>query len=42
MFKANMQNQSSHLSSFNLFKKSIADSTDMANTLIHSTKAIGA
>ena len=42
MFKANLQNQSSNLSSFNLFKKSIADSTDMADTLIHSSKAIGA
>ena len=27
MFKANLQNQGSHLSTFNLFKKSIADST---------------
>jgi hypothetical protein len=42
MFKANLQNQSSNLSSFNLFKKSIAESTDMADTLIHSSKAIGA
>lgn len=42
MFKANLQNQSTNLSSFNLFKKSIADSTDMADTLIHSSKAIGA
>lgn len=42
MFKANLQSQGSHLSSFNLFKKSIADSTDMADTLIHSTKSIGA
>jgi len=41
MFKANMQTQNSHLSSFNLFKKSIADSSEMADTLIHSTKSIG-
>ncbi len=41
MFKANLQSQGTHLSSFNLFKKSIADSTDMADSLIHSTKAIG-
>jgi nuclear GTP-binding protein len=41
MFKANLQSQGTHLSTFNLFKKSIADSTDMADTLIHSTKAIG-
>lgn len=27
MFKANMQTQNSHLSSFNLFKKSIAESS---------------
>lgn len=41
MFKANLQSQNNHLSSFNLFKKSIAESTDMADTLVHSTKAIG-
>ena len=42
MFKANLQSQGTHLSSFNLYKKSIADSTDMADSLIHSSKAIGA
>ena len=41
MFKANLQSQGTHLSTFNLFKKSIADSTMMADTLINSTKAIG-
>jgi nuclear GTP-binding protein len=42
MFKANLQSQGTHLSTFHLYKKSIADSSDMADTLIHSTKAIGA
>jgi nuclear GTP-binding protein len=42
MFKANMQSQNNHLASFTLFKKSIANSTEMAETLIHTTKAIGA
>lgn len=41
MFKANLQNQNEHLSTFSLFKKSIGNSTEMADTLIHSTKAIG-
>ena len=42
MFKANSQNQSTHLSTFNVYKKSIANSTELAENLIHSTKAIGA
>ena len=42
MFKSNLQSQGNHLSSFNLYKKSIAESTDMADTLIQSSKAIGA
>lgn len=42
MFKANLQNQQSNLSSFNLYKKSMANNTEMAETLIHTTKAIGA
>jgi nuclear GTP-binding protein len=42
MFKANMQSQQSNLTSFNLYKKSIANATEMADTLIHTTKAIGA
>ena len=42
MFKANSQNQSSNLSSFNIFKKSIANSTQLAQTLINSSKAVGA
>lgn len=42
MFKANLQSQATHLSTFHLYKKSIADSSDMADTLIHSSKAIGA
>ena len=42
MFKANLQSQGTHLSTFHLYKKSIADSSDMADTLIHSSKAIGA
>jgi nuclear GTP-binding protein len=42
MFKSNLQNQQSHLSTFNLYKKSIADATDMADTLLQTTKAIGA
>lgn len=42
MFKANLQNQQSNLSSFNLYKKSIAEGTNLADTLIHTTKAIGA
>ncbi len=41
MFKANMQSQNNHLASFTLFKKSIANGTEMADTLIHTTKAIG-
>lgn len=42
LFKANLQNQSQNLSSFNLYNKSFANSTELADTLIHSTKAIGA
>ena len=41
LFKANLQNQSSNLSQFALFKKSIASSSEMAETMIHTTKAIG-
>jgi nuclear GTP-binding protein len=42
LFKANLQNQNQNLSSFNLYNKSFANSTELADTLIHSTKAIGA
>lgn len=42
MFKSNSQNQSSNLSTFNLYRKSIAESSELAETLINSSKALGA
>lgn len=41
LFKANLQNQNSHLSSSVVFKKSIANHTDAAEEMIQSSKAIG-
>lgn len=41
LFKANLQNQSSHLSSSTVFKKSIANHTEAAEDMIQSSKAIG-
>lgn len=41
LFKSNLQNQNNHLSSNAVFKKSVANHTDAAETMIQSSKAVG-
>jgi nuclear GTP-binding protein len=41
LFKANLQNQNSHLSSNTVFKKSVANHTDAAEEMVQSSKAVG-
>lgn len=41
LFKANLQNQNSNLASNAVFKKSVANSTEAAESMIQSSKAVG-
>jgi nuclear GTP-binding protein len=42
MFKANTQNQSSNLSSANIYKKSIVENKEFIDEVLHSNKSVGA
>jgi nuclear GTP-binding protein len=41
MFKANTQNQSSNLSSANIYKKSIIENKEFIDEVLHSNKSVG-
>jgi nuclear GTP-binding protein len=41
LFKANLQNQNNHLAANTLFKKSVASHTEVAEEMVHCSKAVG-